>query len=54
MGSAGEKIVTIAVAIVGVATLAVLMSKKAATADVITSAGNAFANAIKAAVSPIG
>ena len=48
-----EKLVTIAVAITGVATLAVLVSKQANTAGVITAGGNAFSNAIKAAVSPV-
>jgi hypothetical protein len=39
MGDAMEKITTIAVAIVGVATLAVLVSKRADTSNVIKSAG---------------
>jgi len=53
MNSAGEQIVTIAVAIVGVAILAVLVSKQSNTANVITAAGSSFSNAISAAVSPI-
>jgi hypothetical protein len=53
MGDAMEKITTIAVAIVGVATLAVLVSKKANTAGVITSAGQAFGTALAVAVSPV-
>jgi hypothetical protein len=48
-----EPIVTIAVAIVGVATLAVLFSKKANTAGVIQAAGSAFSGALNAATSPI-
>jgi hypothetical protein len=48
-----EKIVTIAVAIVGVATLAVLVSRNANTAGVITAGGNAFATALKAATGPV-
>lgn len=54
----GDKIfadlVAIAVAIVSLAIIAVLVSNKAGTAGVITSAGNAFASDIKAAVSPLG
>lgn len=53
MGDAMEKITTIAVAIVGVATLAVLVSKKADTSNVISSAGKAFSNALSVAVSPV-
>lgn len=48
-----EKVVTIAVAIVGVATLAVLVSRNANTAGVIKSAGDAFSNALKAATGPV-
>jgi hypothetical protein len=48
-----EPIVTIAVAIVGVAILAVLFSKKANTAGVIQAAGTAFSGALNAATSPI-
>lgn len=46
-------IVTIATAIIGVAILAVLVSKNANTSNVIKSAGGAFSNSILAAVSPI-
>ena len=46
-------IVTIAVAIVGVATLAVLVSKNAQTPQVISSAGNAFSMALNAATGPV-
>jgi hypothetical protein len=49
----GEAIVTIAVAIVGIAILAVLVSPKAQTANVITSAGRAFSSAIGAATGPV-
>lgn len=51
--SAIEAIVTIAVAIVGVATLAVLVSRNAATAQVIGAAGSAFSQSIGAAVAPV-
>lgn len=48
-----NSLVTIAVAIVGVATLAVLVSKNAQTPQVIQAAGAAFANGIGAAVAPV-
>jgi len=53
MNSAGEQVVTIAVAIVGVAILAVIVSKNSNTAQVIKSAGDAFSGALGVAVSPI-
>lgn len=46
-------IVSIAVAIIGLATLAVLVSRQADTGNVIRSAGQAFSGAIGAAVSPV-
>lgn len=46
-------IVTVLTAIVGVAIIAVLVSQKANTANVITSAGQAFANDVTAAVAPV-
>ena len=46
-------VVTIAVAIVGVATLSVIVSKQANTAGVIQAAGGAFSGALTAAVSPV-
>lgn len=49
----GEKLVTIAVAITGVATLAVLVSRNANTAGVIKSAGDAFARSLSAATGPV-
>lgn len=45
--------VTIALGILSVATLAVIFSKQANTAGVITAGGNALGNNILAAVSPI-
>jgi len=53
MGGGMEKIVTIAVAITGVATLAVLVSRNARTPEVIKSAGGAFSQALAVAVSPV-
>jgi hypothetical protein len=46
-------VVTIATAIVGVAILAVIVSKNANTSGVIQSAGNALSTDIGAAVSPV-
>lgn len=53
MNSTVTGIVTIATAIVGVAILAVLVSKNSNTAGVIRSAGDAFSGGLLAAVSPI-
>lgn len=46
-------LITVATAIVGVAIIAVLVSNRAQTGNVITSAGQAFANDISAAVAPV-
>lgn len=48
-----QGVVTIAVAIIGVAILAVLVSPKAQTSQVVTSSGNAFATALAAATAPV-
>lgn len=48
-----ESVVTIAVAIIGLATLAVLVSRNANTAGVISSAGRAFTSSLGVAVSPV-
>lgn len=53
MGNALEPVVTIAVAIVGVAILAVLVSQKSNTAGVLAAAGSAFANSLSAATGPV-
>ena len=53
MNNVVSQIVVVATAIVGLAVLAVLVSKNSNTAGVITSGGNAFSSAIKAAVSPV-
>lgn len=45
--------VSIAVAIVGVALLAVLVSRNANTAGVISASGNAFTSALNAATGPV-
>lgn len=49
----GELMVILS-AVVGLAIVAVIFSKKADTANVLDKGGTAFANIIKAAVSPIG
>lgn len=46
-------VVTILTAITGVAIIAVLVSKNADTANVITAGGNAYSKALATAVSPI-
>lgn len=46
-------IVSILVAVLGVATVAVIVSNSANTSNVITAGGNAFTNILKAAVSPV-
>ena len=48
-----SSMVTVALAIVGVAILATLVSKNANTSGVIQSAGGAFAQDLGAALSPI-
>lgn len=48
-----ESMTTIAIAIVGVAMLAVLVSRKAQTPQVIQSAGSAFSNALGIAEAPV-
>lgn len=48
-----DSLTTIAVAIVGIAILAVIVSRNAQTPQVIGSAGQAFSGAIGAAVSPV-
>ena len=48
-----EGIVSIALAIVGIAFLAVLVSRNAQTPQVISASGNAFAKALGAAVGPV-
>lgn len=48
-----ESVVTIAVAIIGLATLAVLVSRNANTSGVIGAAGRAFGSSLGVAISPI-
>ncbi len=53
MNNTVGQIVTIATAIVGVALLAVLVSKNAQTPEVIRAAAGGFSDAIRAATSPV-
>lgn len=53
MGSFGEQLVTIALALVSLATVAVLVSRNANTAGVITAGTSGFSQAIAVAVSPV-
>lgn len=53
MDKVTETIVTIAVSIIGLATLAVIVGRNAQTSKVISSIGDAFSKAIKTAVSPV-
>jgi len=53
MSSLTDGLVAIGTAIVGTATLAVIVSKQANTSGVIQAGGNAFAQALEAAVSPV-
>ena len=53
MNSITESVVTIAVAIVGLASLAVIVSRNARTTDIIDAGGNAFTSALGMAISPV-
>ena len=46
-------IVTVLLAIIGVAILAVLVSRNAQTANVLTAGGSAFSNILSAAEGPV-
>jgi membrane DNA delivery protein len=53
MNTLTEAIVTIATAIVGLAIIAILVSKKSQTPAVIQAAGSAFGNSLAVAESPV-
>lgn len=53
MNSLTEAVVTILTAVVGVATLAVLVGKNSNTSSVIQAAGSAFGNSLAVAESPV-
>lgn len=54
MNQITETVVTVATAIIGVAILAVLVSRRSNTAGVIQAAASGFGNVLGVAVSPIG
>lgn len=53
MSKIGEQITVVALAIVGVAVLAVLLSKNANTTGVISAASGGFNSSLAAALSPV-
>lgn len=53
MNTTVNALVTIATGVLGVAILALLVSKKANTAGVIGAGGSAFSNALGVALSPV-
>lgn len=53
MNSMTEALVTVATAIVGVAIISVLVSKKSNTANVIQAAASGFSNALGVSISPV-
>lgn len=53
MNSVTESVVTVAVAIIGLATLAVIVSRNARTTDIIKAGGGAFNSALATAISPV-
>lgn len=53
MNSVTESVVTVAVAIIGLASLAVLVSRNATTKDLIKETGNVFNTGLGIAISPV-
>jgi hypothetical protein len=53
MGKIGEQATVIALAIVGLAVVAVIVSNRANTANVIGAFGQAFSNSLGAALRPV-
>jgi hypothetical protein len=53
MNSITESVVTVMIAIIGLASLAVLVSRNARTTDIIDSTGDAFNNSLLTAISPV-
>ncbi len=53
MGEIGKDVVTVALAIVGLATLAVLVSRNANTTGVLNSSSSAFNSALATAEGPV-
>lgn len=53
LGKGFSEIITVLTAVVGLAIVAVIVSKKADTANVLKAGGDAFGGIIKSAVSPV-
>lgn len=53
MGRFGEELVTILTAVIGLAILAVLVSQRANTSQVIQSASSGFSNILQSAEAPV-
>lgn len=53
MGGSADKAIGVLIAIVGLAGLAVIVSKRSNTAAVLTSLLSGFSGAVRAAVSPV-
>lgn len=53
MSNISEPVVTVLAGLIGLAMVAVLVSNKANTGNVIGAIGGAFSNAVSAAVSPV-
>jgi len=51
--SVGEKVAAVALAIIGVAIVAVIVSRNSNTANVLAAAGDAFSRSLGAALSPV-
>jgi len=53
MNSISESLVTVAVAIIGLASLAVIVSRNARTTDIIKAGGGVFNSSLATAISPV-
>jgi len=53
MNSVTESVVTVAVAIIGLATLAVIVSRNATTVPLVKAAGAVFNSSLATALSPV-
>jgi hypothetical protein len=53
VGAVGTGIVSVLMAIIGVAIISVLVSQQAQTANVLGAGGTAFSNVLKSALSPV-
>lgn len=53
MGNMWEPIITVASGVIAVAIIAVLVSRKAQTPQVLGAAGSAFSNVLSAATAPV-